>query len=93
MSGLPKNKISPLALIKRYHLVLFVVILALILSVSILLLYSVASKAGGEGATPQDGITTGFDQATIDRIQELKTSDQPSEPLDFSQGRINPFGE
>ena len=63
------------------------------LSASILLLYGVASKASGEDSLPLNGVTSGFDQATIDRIQQLKTSDQPSEPLDFSQGRINPFGE
>lgn len=93
MSKLLKNKPSPIALIKRYHLVMFVVVLTFILSVSILLLYNVTSKASGEEATPPDSIPSGFDQATIDRIEQLKTSDQPSDQLDFSQGRINPFGE
>ena len=93
MKELPKNKQSLLAFIRRFHLVLFTVVMTLILSVSVLLLYSVVNKASGEDSVPQGGLSTGFDQATIDEINQLKSSDQPSEPLDFSEGRINPFGE
>ncbi len=93
MKELPKNKQSFLALIRRFHLVLFTVVMTLILSVSVLLLYSVVNKASGEDSVPQGGLSTSFDQATIDEVNQLKSSDQPSEPLDFSGGRINPFGE
>lgn len=93
MKELPSNKKTFLAFIRRYHLVMFTVAVTLILSVSVLLLYSVVNKASGEDSTPQGGILSGFDQATIDEINQLKSSDQPSEPLDFSGGRINPFGE
>lgn len=85
--------VSPVALLKRFNLVIFIVIIAAMLSASILLLYDIVNKASGEDAIPLDNVTTGFDQTTISAIEELKTSDQSSTPLDFSQGRINPFGE
>lgn len=77
---------------KRYHLVIFVVIAVALLSVAILMLSGVVNKASGADAPPQSP-SPGFDQATIDRIKELKTSDQPSTPLSLPDRRINPFGE
>lgn len=82
-----------IAFVKRYHLVVFVVTVVLLLSVAVLLLNTIVSKASGEDAVAPNGASSNFDQATIDRIKELKTSNQPSEPLDLSKGRINPFNE
>ncbi len=82
-----------ISIIKRYHLVLFIVVVALILSVAILLLYGVVNKASGENVSPEGNVSSNFDQATIDRIKQLKTSDESSDPLDLSRGRINPFIE
>lgn len=93
MENLKSPQKSPKALLKRYHLVLFIVIVAIILAGTILLLYGIVSKASGLDAVPQIGVSTSFDQATIDRINRLKTLDQPSNPLEFSQRRINPFDE
>ncbi len=82
-----------LAFFRRYHFVLFTVVVVLILSVAVLLLNGIVYKASGEESSPLSGASTNFDEDTIDRLRQLKTSDQPSEPLDLSQGRINPFGE
>ncbi len=82
-----------LAFFKRFHLVIFIASTMLVLSVAITLLSGIVGKASGEDSIPQSNTSFNFDQSTIDRIKELKTSDQPSEPLDLSQGRINPFGE
>lgn len=88
------NHKSALSLFKRYNLVIFIAIIALALSVATLVLYSVVNKASGENSTPDSSLApSSFDQETIDRINRLKTPDQPSDPLDFSQGRINPFYE
>lgn len=92
MKDLHASKKPFLAFLKRYHLVIFVVIVVLLLSVAILLLNGIVSIASGTDA-PVQSTSSNFDQATIDRIKELKTSDQPSEPLDLSKGRINPFSE
>lgn len=78
---------------KRYHLVIFVVIVVILLSIAILLLSKVASKASGDGATPTGSSISTFDQETMDKIKKLKTSNDPIEPLDFSKGRVDPFNE
>lgn len=86
-----QNKIVPF--IRRFNLVIFIVIVVLVLSVNVVMLYGVVEKASG---TDLDGTAGGgaqFDQETIDRLEKLKTSDQPSTPLDLSKGRINPFSE
>lgn len=86
-----QNKIIPF--IKRFNLVIFIVIVVLVLSVNVIMLYGVVEKASGTDIDGSSGGNAQFDQATIDRLKELKTSDQPSAPLDLSKGRINPFGE
>lgn len=93
MKNISFNQKALAAFVKRYHFVLFIVITVLILSVAVILLTGLAYKASGEDSLPQTETSTQFDQTTIDRIKQLKTSDQPSQPLDLSQGRINPFGE
>ncbi len=93
MKDLRINQKAILAFFRRYHFVLFIVLIVLILSVAVILLNTIVYKASGEDSVPQGGTTPAFDQATIDRMRQLKTSDQPSEPLDFSGRRINPFGE
>lgn len=92
MKDLRSSKKPFLAFLKRYHLVIFVVVIVLLLSVAVLLLNGIVGIASGIDSPTQNG-NSNFDQATIDRIKELKTSDQPSEPLDLSEGRINPFSE
>lgn len=89
----PSNKKSFVHLIRRFHLVGFIVTIVLCLSAAIALLYMVVDKASGTDSTAQGSTTAGFDQATIDRIEQLKTPSEPSEPLDLSQGRISPFNE
>lgn len=93
MKNMQINKKAILSVIKRYHFVMFIVAMAIVLSVSVLLLYSVVYKASGEDSIPVDTISTNFDQATIDRVDQLRTSSEPSNPLDFSGRRVNPFSE
>lgn len=92
MKDLRTSKKPLLTFLTRYNLVLFVVVTVALLSVAILLLNGVVGKASGNDTPPQSA-PSHFDQATIDRIKELKTSDQPSEPLNLSNRRINPFSE
>jgi hypothetical protein len=92
MSNL-KNKKSFASLVRRYHLVSFIVIVVLSLSVAIILLYRVVEKAGGTDSIAPGAAAAGFDQSTIDRIERLKTPADASIPLDLSKGRISPFNE
>lgn len=93
MHDLKTNKQSFISLVRRYHLVSFIVIIVLCLSVAVFLLSKVVEKAGGTDTAITEATTAGFDQSTIDRIEQLKTPDEPSVPLDFSQERISPFNE
>jgi len=93
MKDINKYQQTLLAFLRRYNLVIFIVVVFLLLTVAVLILSNVAAKAGGTDVPPQSGVSTSFDQETIDRIEKLKTSDQPSDPLNLSQGRIDPFSE
>lgn len=93
MKDIHFNKQMLLGIIGRFHLVIFFVTTVLLLSIAVLLLSSIVNKASGLDSTPTNTASSNFDQSTIDRIDKLKTSDEPSQPLDLSKGRINPFSE
>lgn len=93
MKDLYDSKKKIIAFLRRFHLVIFITVVMLILSVAVILLYSVAGKASGADSEPSSVTSSSFDQATIDRIKQLRSSSEPSESLNFSNGRINPFHE
>ena len=74
-------------------MVIFIVMTVLLLSVVVVLLYRIVDQASGAHSSGIGNTSSNFDRETIDRIKQLKTSDQPSEPLDMSRGRIDPFNE
>lgn len=80
-------------LFHRYHIVMFIVLLTISLSIAVLLLSKIVDKAGGTESEVPLTNSSRFDEETIERINQLKTSDEPSTPLDFSKGRISPFNE
>lgn len=77
----------------RFHMVIFIVTVVAGLAAAILLLNEIVLKASSSANITQTSPKSSFDQATIDRIKQLKTSNEPGEPLDFSKGRISPFSE
>lgn len=79
--------------LRRFHVVIFIVIVAAGLTTAVLLLNGVILKTNDSASLAPDGAKTTFDQTTINRIKRLKTSSEPSTPLDFSKGRISPFSE
>lgn len=81
-------------ILHRYHIVLFVVVIAGSLVIVVLLLNNiiVTSSNVNNGYTSSSNSAT-FDQATINRIEQLKTDTQGSTSINFSQGRTNPFIE
>lgn len=79
--------------LERFHVVIFVIIITSGLGAIILLLNNIiliSSESGDYTSTSNDA---SFDQATIDRIKQLKTRDEASGQLDLSKGRTNPFVE
>jgi hypothetical protein len=79
---------------RRYHLTIFIVILVSGLATAVILLNNIlqqSSDTTGLSADATNGIT--FDQATIKRLNELKTSSDPVVPFSTSGTRISPFSE
>lgn len=79
-------------LLGRYHLVIFVTVVVGTLMVVVLMLNSIITASGEAGDYVPEGISTSFDQETIDRIEQLKTRDEKA-VLDVGSGRSNPFVE
>jgi hypothetical protein len=80
-------------LLSQFHMTLFIVFIVAGLSVAVLFLNDMLSDT-----STSDGYTSpidagSIDQATLDRIKELHTSDEGPSPSSFPSGRINPFGE
>lgn len=76
----------------RFHVVLFVFFVLGGLAVVVLMLNNTIIASGDPGDYTPPTNSTAFDQATIDRIEELKTKDETITDLDLS-GRTNPFVE
>lgn len=77
----------------RFHMTLFIVFIVAGLSVAVIFLNNVLSDT-----TTLDGYTSpispgSIDQATLERIKELHTSDETVPTSKYPDGRINPFGE
>ena len=80
-------------LLSRFHMTIFIVFITAGLSVAVLFLNSILTDT-----SPADGYTSpidagSIDQATLERIKELHTSDEAVPSAVLPEGRINPFGE
>jgi hypothetical protein len=79
--------------LNRFHILLFVFIVVGGAAIVVFRLNGIIiSSSESNGYTSDAGNAT-FDQATIDRIEELKTRNQTNGQLDLSKGRTNPFVE
>ncbi|QQG51040.1 MAG: hypothetical protein HZB75_00830 [Candidatus Saccharibacteria bacterium] len=76
----------------RFHVIIFVVIVLGGVAAAIFVLNNIVVLSSDTSEYTQ---TTGatFDQETIERVKNLKTSDQSGDDLDLSKGRVNPFVE
>lgn len=81
--------------IKRFNFTIFLVVIVSALIFAVILLNGVvkSSAPSSSGATPGGQSTEAppvFDNATIDELNQLKTSDQNS-PSSLPNARTNPF--
>lgn len=76
----------------RYHIVIFVVVVLGGLAVSIFLLNNTVNSSA-EDTTYTSPLSSSFDQQTIERVEQLKTTNESLAPLDLTHGRTNPFVE
>lgn len=81
-----------IAFLKRFHLLLFFIFIAGCLSAAIILINKTLTES--TDAEYQSSINAGtIDQATLERIQSLHPSSQPSATPALPPGRVNPFAE
>lgn len=88
---------SPLKYIRRtfvrFHLTIFIVLILALLAAAVLFLTNILNDAS-IGDDYQSPISAGsIDQATLDRINALHTSDDELPQPIPSNGRISPFSE
>lgn len=80
-------------LLRRFHLTLFILAVLGGLVAAVLLLTNILNDAS-LGAGYQSPINAGsLDQATLDRINGLHTSEEALPPAPTSSGRVSPFSE
>lgn len=89
-SNIKKPIISAL---HRYHVVIFAIVALGGLAVVMLLFNNIIIKSGDTSSASAISTSTSFDKDTIDRINQLKTRDSEPTPIDFTNGRTNPFVE
>jgi hypothetical protein len=91
------HSVSIFALIGRllaeFHMTLFIVFIVAGLSVAVLFLNNMLSDTSASDGYTSPIDAGSIDQATLDRIKELHTSDEGQSPSNLPSGRINPFGE
>lgn len=87
---------SPVAkAFRQYHTTIVIVVVAIVASLAIFRLYLVvamSTETGVEGYQPTARASGSFDQPTIDRIENLRTSNETETPLQFP-ARKSPFVE
>lgn len=80
--------------IKRYHLLIFTVLVLGGLVVCMFLINNIIIKSGDTTGYEPAAANTSFDQQTIDRIKQLHTAgENAADDLNLGQGRSNPFVE
>lgn len=78
---------------KKYSLTIFIVVLVGGLTTAVIILNNALQKSyETSGYTTSTDVTT-FDQATINRVNQLHTSSGPATGYTAPAGRINPFSE
>jgi hypothetical protein len=80
-------------LLHRFHFIIFVVVVFGGLAVVVFTLNGIVIQSGESNGYASSSNNATFDQATIDRIKQLRTSSEGGSQLDFANGRYNPFVE
>lgn len=86
-------KKSLAAFVHRFHITLFVLVVFGGLAVVVFMLNNVIVRSTDTSDYVPETPSANFDQATIDRIEELQTRDQMNDSLILPPGRTNPFVE
>jgi len=78
---------------KRYHLTLFIVFVTAGLAYAVLTFTQLLGESSTDTGYTSPISAGTIDQATLERIKALHTSDDPTPEIVIPTGRINPFSE
>lgn len=78
---------------KRFHMTIFIVVIAAGLISVVLMLNSTINRSTDSSNLSTGSDATGFDQATMDKVQKLHEINQSKSSTKLPGGRINPFVE
>lgn len=77
---------------RRFHLLIFFVLIVGCLSVAVIMINQTLTVSSPDTYTSSIGAGS-IDQATLERLQSLHPSSQPSPAPTLPSGRVNPFAE
>lgn len=80
-------------LFQRYHLTIFIVFVAVGLSFAVFTFANLLATSSTDASYTSPINAGSIDQATLERIKALHTSDDPAPTFTPPTGRINPFSE
>ena len=81
--------------VKQYHTTIMTIVIAILIGLAVFRLtqiFTISTEKGVEGYQPVSKADGNFDQKTIDRIDDLKSSTDKKTSLDFPR-RSSPFSE
>lgn len=86
--------VKPIALLfRKYHLTLFIIFVVACLGYAVFSFTNLLSQTSTDSSYTSPISAGSIDQATLDRIKALHTSDEATPALVTPSGRINPFSE
>ncbi len=77
----------------RFHMTIFIIFIVAALTAAVMFLNSILGDTSDTQGYTSPISAGNIDQATLNRIKQLHTSDEPAPTLVLPSGRINPFAE
>ena len=81
------------SIFRRFHLTLFIVFITAGLSYAVYTFTNLLNESSTDSTYVSPHDAGSIDQATLDRIKALHTSDEPIPASTLPAGRVNPFSE
>lgn len=78
---------------RRFHLTIFIVFIVAGLGYAVLSFNTLLAQSSTDTSYTSPIDAGSIDQATLQRINALHTSENPTPPTTMPSGRINPFSE
>jgi hypothetical protein len=79
--------------LRKFHITIFIVLILGLLSFAVLLLYGILNSASFDPDYKSPISAGSIDQATLDRVNALYSSNGELPPAPTPTGRFNPFTE